>query len=84
MIASVTLARRLKRSTFGLELDEIAALVQEREAMLHGIRDGVITLDRDDRVTLVNDEAARLLRPRATSTDSGSTRSSRPAGCVTC
>ncbi len=62
VIASVTLARRLKRSTFGLELDEIAALVQEREAMLHGIRDGVITLDRDDRVTLVNDEAARLLR----------------------
>jgi two-component system CitB family sensor kinase len=62
VVASVTLARRLKRSTFGLELEEIAALVQEREALLHGIRDGVITLDRDDRVTLVNDEAARLLR----------------------
>ena len=61
VIASMTLARRLKRSTFGLELEEIAALVQEREAMLHGIRDGVITLDRDDRVTLVNDEARRLL-----------------------
>ena len=30
--------------------------------MLHGIRDGVVTLDRKDRVTLVNDEAARLLR----------------------
>ncbi|MGZ4165823.1 MAG: ATP-binding protein [Solirubrobacteraceae bacterium] len=62
VVASITLARRLKRSTFGLELEEIAALVQEREAMLHGIRDGVITLDRKDRVTLVNDEAARLLR----------------------
>jgi len=61
VVASITLARRLKRSTFGLELDEIAALVQEREAMLHGIRDGVITLDRKDQVTLVNDEAARLL-----------------------
>jgi two-component system CitB family sensor kinase len=61
VIASITLARRLKRSTFGLELEEIAALVQEREAMLHGIRDGVITLDRDGRVTLVNDEAIRLL-----------------------
>ncbi|HEY2440853.1 MAG TPA: sensor histidine kinase [Solirubrobacteraceae bacterium] len=61
MVASVTLARRLKRSTFGLELDEIAALVQEREAMLHGIREGVITLDRAGRITLVNDEARRLL-----------------------
>ena len=59
--ASITLARRLKRSTFGLELEEIAALVQEREAMLHGIREGVVTLDRDGRVTLLNDEAQRLL-----------------------
>jgi two-component system, CitB family, sensor kinase len=62
VVASLTLSRRLKRSTFGLELDEIAALVQEREAMLHGIREGVITLDKDDRVTLINDEA-RLLIP---------------------
>lgn len=61
VVASVTLARRLKRSTFGLELDEIAALVQEREAMLHGIREGVITLDRDGRATLINDEARRLI-----------------------
>ncbi len=61
VVASLTLARRLKRSTFGLELDEIAALVQEREGMLHGIREGVITLDREDRVTLINDEARRLI-----------------------
>ena len=61
VVASLTLARRLKRSTFGLELDEIAALVQEREGMLHGIREGVITFDRDGRVTLINDEARRLI-----------------------
>ncbi|MBV9000376.1 MAG: sensor histidine kinase [Solirubrobacterales bacterium] len=61
LVASITLARRLKRSTFGLELDEIAALVQEREAMLHGIREGVVTLDPDGRVTLINDEARRLI-----------------------
>jgi two-component system, CitB family, sensor kinase len=61
VVASLTLARRLKRSTFGLELEEIAALVQEREAMLHGIREGVITLDLDGNVTLINDEARRLI-----------------------
>jgi two-component system CitB family sensor kinase len=61
IVASLTLARRLKRSTFGLELDEIAALVQEREAMLHNIREGVITLDEKEQVTLINDEARRLL-----------------------
>lgn len=60
--ASYLLARRLKRSTFGLELHEIAGLLSEREAMLHGVREGVVTLDVADRVTLVNDEARRLLR----------------------
>ncbi|MDF3290098.1 sensor histidine kinase [Streptomyces silvisoli] len=59
--ASSVLARRLKRSTFGLELEEIAGLLQDREAMLHGIREGVIGFDRHGRVTVVNDEARRLL-----------------------
>ncbi|HET9074493.1 MAG TPA: sensor histidine kinase [Solirubrobacteraceae bacterium] len=61
VLASFWLTRRLKRSTFGLELEEIAALVHEREAMLHNIREGVITTDGTDRVTLINDEARRLL-----------------------
>ena len=60
-LASYVLARRLKKRTFGLELDEIAKLLQEREAVLHGIREGMIAFDRADRVTMVNDEARRLL-----------------------
>ncbi|WP_194895801.1 ATP-binding protein [Catenulispora pinisilvae] len=60
-LASYALARRLKRRTFGLELDEIAKLLQEREAVLHGIREGMIAFDRAGRVTMVNDEARRLL-----------------------
>lgn len=59
--ASWLLARRLKRRTFGLELDEIAKLLQEREALLHGIREGMIAFDRAGRVTMVNDEARRLI-----------------------
>jgi two-component system, CitB family, sensor kinase len=58
--ASLLLARRLKRQTFGLELDEIAGLLQEREAMLHGIREGVVIVDPRGRLLLVNDEARRL------------------------
>lgn len=60
-VASWLLARVLKRRTFGLELDEIAHLLQEREATLHGIREGVIALDAEGRVTVINDEAQRLL-----------------------
>lgn len=59
--AAFLLARRLKRSTFGLELEEIAGLLQDREAMLHGIREGVIAFDPDGRITVVNDEARDLL-----------------------
>jgi two-component system CitB family sensor kinase len=62
VLAALALARRLKRQTFGLELGEIAALLQEREAMLHGIREGVLGYDRNERVILANDAAQRLLR----------------------
>jgi two-component system CitB family sensor kinase len=61
VLAALALSRRLKKQTFGLELDEIAALLQEREAMLHGIREGVLGYDKDERVLLANDSARRLL-----------------------
>ncbi len=61
ILASLGLARRLKRQTFGLELDEIAALLQEREAMLHGVREGVLGYDTKGRVLLANDKVRELL-----------------------
>lgn len=61
-LGALLLARRIKRQTFGLEPDEIGSLFEQREAMLHGIREGVVTTDDSGRITLVNDEAKRLLR----------------------
>lgn len=61
VVASWILARAIKRVTFGLEPAEIVALMQEREAMLHGIREGVLAVDRHGRVNVLNDEARRLL-----------------------
>jgi two-component system CitB family sensor kinase len=55
------LSRRVRRQTFGLEAKEIATLVEQREAMLHAVREGAITVDESGRVTLLNDEAKRLL-----------------------
>ena len=60
-LGSLLLARRIKRQTFGLEPDEIAALLEQREAFLHGIREGTVATDAAGRVILVNDEAKRLL-----------------------
>ncbi|MGN6597856.1 MAG: ATP-binding protein [Actinomycetes bacterium] len=62
--ASVVLGRRIKRDTFGLEPRDIATLLQQREALLHGVREGVIAFNDAGRVTLVNDEARRLLALR--------------------
>lgn len=58
---ALLLARAIKRVTFGLELREFASLLQEREAMLHGIREGVVGVDSASRVNVLNDEARRLL-----------------------
>jgi len=60
-IGSLLLARRVKRQTFGLEPSDIAALLEQREAVLHGLREGVLTLDPAGHVGLANDEARRLL-----------------------
>jgi two-component system CitB family sensor kinase len=59
--ASLLLASRLKRQTFGLEPYEIAGLLEEREASLQGIHEGAIATDRDGTITLANDEARRLI-----------------------
>ncbi|MEW1805855.1 sensor histidine kinase [Pseudarthrobacter sp. NPDC080039] len=58
---SLLLSRRIKRVTFDLEPAEIASLLQEREALLHGIREAVVGLDDHGKVTVINEEARRLL-----------------------
>lgn len=55
------LARRIKRQTLGLEPREIAGLAEHREAMLFGIAEGVVALDPQLRITLVNEVGRRLL-----------------------
>jgi two-component system CitB family sensor kinase len=61
VMVALLLARSMKRRTYGLELGEISSLLQERDAMLHRIREGVLGFDAQGRVTLINDEARRLL-----------------------
>ncbi|QCD58690.1 sensor histidine kinase [Streptomyces hawaiiensis] len=65
-LAAWLISRRVHRQTRDLAFSDIAALLSEREAMLHGIREGVVALDRTGRIRLVNDEAQRLLGLRET------------------
>ncbi|GHJ37515.1 sensor histidine kinase [Streptomyces sp. TS71-3] len=59
--AAFLVSRTLRKRTHGVSVGDISALLSEREAMLHAVREGIIALDDRERVRLVNDEAARLL-----------------------
>ncbi|MFC6067304.1 ATP-binding protein [Streptomyces ochraceiscleroticus] len=67
-LAAYLVARRLQRRTHDLAFSDISALLAEREAMLHGIREGFVALDRHGRIRLMNDEAQRLLDLRTEDT----------------
>lgn len=61
VLAAMAFSHRLRRRTHGVAFADISALLDEREAMLHSIREGVVAFDRRGRIRLVNDEAGRLL-----------------------
>lgn len=55
------LSRRLHRLTHGLGEHELARMYEYYSAVLHSVREGLLLLDGEGRVQLVNDEARRLL-----------------------
>jgi two-component system CitB family sensor kinase len=55
------LSRRLRRQTHGLGPEELSRLYEFYDAVLHAVREGLLLLDRDGRLRLVNDEGRRLL-----------------------
>ncbi|NYU09279.1 two-component system sensor histidine kinase DcuS [Enterobacteriaceae bacterium CCUG 67584] len=61
------LVRMLKRILFGLEPYQISALLEQRQAMLHSLREGVIAVDQQGRVTMVNHAARQILNISASS-----------------
>jgi two-component system CitB family sensor kinase len=58
---SLLLSRRVKRQTLGMEPREITGLVENREAMLQGLKEGVVALDPHERITVANQSARQLL-----------------------
>jgi sensor histidine kinase regulating citrate/malate metabolism len=61
VVGSWLLARLIKRRTRGLEPAEIGALADQREALLHSIREGVVAVGNDGVVTVLSDSARELL-----------------------
>lgn len=61
IVAAWLLSRRLRRQTHGLDEQELARMYEYHYAVLHAVREGLVLLDDQDRVQLLNDEARRLL-----------------------
>lgn len=60
LLGSLVLARNIKKCMFGLEPFAIAQMFEERSAMLQTVREGILAVDKDSRITIVNEEAMRL------------------------
>ena len=60
ILGAMYVAGRIKRILLGMEPAEIATLLQQRSALLQSVREGIVAVDRDMTITLVNEEAARL------------------------
>ncbi|QIK74634.1 ATP-binding protein [Nocardioides piscis] len=60
-LGAVWVSRLVWRRIYRLEPEEIASLLETREAMLHGIGEGLVAVDDHERIVLVNDQAMRLL-----------------------
>jgi two-component system CitB family sensor kinase len=61
LLGAWLVARRLRRQTHGLGEHEITRMYEYYSAVLHAVREGLLLLDHQGRVQMVNDEARRLL-----------------------
>lgn len=59
--AAIIIASRFKKAIFGLEPEQIARLFEELDATLQSVREGIIAVNRDGRITTVNRTAIETL-----------------------
>lgn len=55
------LARNIKKSIFGMEPNQIASLLEQRTTILQSTFEGIIALDQEGSITLINKQAQHIL-----------------------
>lgn len=58
---AISISGRFKKAIFGLEPEQIAQLFIERATIIESIREGIVAIDRNARVTVINHQAADIL-----------------------
>ncbi len=62
IFGALVLARKIKKSMFGLEPFAIAKIFEERSAMLQSVREGILAIDNESYITIVNEEAMKIFQ----------------------
>jgi len=60
-LGAIALSYNIKKAIFGLEPEEIAIILKQKEIVIENIKEGIISLDRNGHITLFNGEASRIL-----------------------
>jgi len=63
ILLSFIFSNHIKNLMFGLEPIEIATLLKERETMLQSVKEGIIAIDRNNRITVINQAAKNIFPP---------------------
>jgi sensor histidine kinase regulating citrate/malate metabolism len=61
ILGAVLISKRFKRAIFNLEPEQIARLFSERTSIIESIREGIVAIDRNARVTVANRRALEIL-----------------------
>ena len=61
VLIAVLLARSFKRAIFGLEPHQIGRMFKERSAILGSIREGIVAVNKDGAITMINQAAKKTL-----------------------
>lgn len=62
IIGAFLLAKYIKSSLFGLEPHVIARIHEERNRMLYSVREGIIAIDKENTIVLVNKSARQIFQ----------------------
>lgn len=60
-IGSIILSKRIKKTMFGLEPEEIATLFKQRNAVIESVREGIIVINNEGKILIINQTAYEIL-----------------------
>jgi two-component system, CitB family, sensor kinase len=61
VIGATILSSNIKKAILGLEPEEIAWILKEKEAVIESVKEGIMAVDKKGRITLFNKEAGEIL-----------------------